>query len=129
MKNEIQKVKKRDGRIVDFDEKRIETVIFKALTATNEGNGNRSKKLAGKVSQVLNRRFKAGEIPSVEQIQDIVEEVLILEGLVETAKAYILYREQRRRVREAATTMDEASEAIDKYIVVAASLTLLRCSR
>jgi len=116
MKNEIQKVKKRDGRIVDFDEKRIETVIFKALTATNEGNGNRSKKLAGKVSQVLNRRFKAGEIPSVEQIQDIVEEVLILEGLVETAKAYILYREQRRRVREAATTMDEASEAIDKYI-------------
>ena len=69
-----------------------------------------------KIVKILNLRFKEGVILHVEQIQDIVEEVLILEGLVETAKAYILYREQRRRIRESATKMDEASEAIDKYI-------------
>ena len=116
MKNKTEKVQKRDGSIVDFDSERIASVVFKALTATNEGNGNRTKKLVEKIVKILNLRFKEGVILHVEQIQDIVEEVLILEGLVETAKAYILYREQRRRIRESATKMDEASEAIDKYI-------------
>ncbi|KKW08226.1 MAG: Anaerobic ribonucleoside-triphosphate reductase [Candidatus Kaiserbacteria bacterium GW2011_GWA2_49_19] len=102
--------------MVDFDEARIREAIFKALTATNEGNGNRSQSLTDKVVKIISRRFRQELIPHVEQIQDIIEEVLILEGLVETAKAYILYREQRRRIREAVTTMDEASEAIDKYI-------------
>ncbi|MDP2926615.1 MAG: ribonucleoside triphosphate reductase [bacterium] len=116
MKNKIKKVQKRDGVMVDFDEARIREAIFKALTATNEGNGNRSQSLTDKVVKIISRRFRQELIPHVEQIQDIIEEVLILEGLVETAKAYILYREQRRRIREAVTTMDEASEAIDKYI-------------
>jgi len=116
MKNKTEKVQKRDGSIVDFDSERIASVVFKALTATNEGNGNSTKKLVEKIVKILNLRFKEGVILHVEQIQDIVEEVLILEGLVETAKAYILYREQRRRIRESATKMDEASEAIDKYI-------------
>jgi len=114
--NKISKVKKRDEVIVNFDKFRIEVAIHKALTATNEGNGNRSKKLADRVTKILNRRFHGNDIPKVEEIQNIVEEVLILEGLVETAKAYILYREQRRRTRDAATTIDEAGEAIDKYI-------------
>ncbi|PIP92333.1 ribonucleoside triphosphate reductase, partial [Candidatus Wolfebacteria bacterium CG18_big_fil_WC_8_21_14_2_50_39_7] len=51
-----------------------------------------------------------------EQIQDIVEEVLILEGYAETAKAYILYREQHRRIREALTAIDEEVEMVDQYI-------------
>ncbi|MDP2930014.1 MAG: ribonucleoside triphosphate reductase, partial [bacterium] len=114
--NKVSKVQKRNGAIVDFDKLRIEIAIHKALTATNEGNGNRSKKLTDKVVKVLNRRFHDNGIPQVEEIQNIVEEVLVLEGLVETAKAYILYREQRRRIRDAATTIDEAGEAIDKYI-------------
>ncbi len=116
MKNKIEKVQKRDGSIVDFDSERIASVIFKALTATNEGNGNRTKKLVEKIVRILNLRFKEGVILHVEQIQDIVEEVLILEGLVETAKAYILYREQRRRIRETVTAFDEAIEAVDQYI-------------
>ena len=52
----------------------------------------------------------------MEQIQDIVEEVLILENLIETAKAYILYREQRRRVREAVKVSEEAVDRIDQYL-------------
>jgi hypothetical protein len=116
MENKIEKVQKRDGTIVPFDQNRIIEAIFKALTASGEGNGKRAKRLSNKVVQILNRRFKKGEIPHVEQIQDIVEEVLILEGLVKTAKAYILYREQRRRIREAIAVSEEAVDRLDQYI-------------
>ncbi len=115
-KKKITKVKKRDGTIVDFEPSKITDAIFKAITATGQGDGKRSKKLSDRVVKILNRRFKEDEIPQVEQIQDIVEEVLILEGLVDTARAYILYREQRRRIREGALTIDESSERIDKYL-------------
>ncbi|MFH1401967.1 MAG: ATP cone domain-containing protein, partial [Parcubacteria group bacterium] len=114
--NKIQKVQKRDGTIVDFDQTRITNAIFKAITATNQGDGVKSRRLSNEVLKILNRRFKKDEIPQVEQIQDIVEEVLILNGFVETAKAYILYREQRRRLREGAKTIDESVEMVDKYI-------------
>ena len=116
IQNKITKVQKRDGTIVDFDQTPISDAIFKALTATGQGDGKRVKKLSDKVVQILNRRFKKEEIPHVEQIQDIVEEVLILEGLVKTAKAYILYREQRRRIREAVKFSEEAVERIDQYL-------------
>ena len=114
--NKIKKVTKRNGGVVDFDQEKITSAVLKAITATGQGDGEISKKVSNRVVQILNRRFKEAEIPHVEQIQDIVEEVLILEGLVETAKAYILYREQRRRIREAATALDESLEMVDKYI-------------
>jgi ribonucleoside-triphosphate reductase len=116
MKNKMEKVQKRDGTIVDFDRSRIETAIHKALTATVKGNGLKSKKLTNRVIQILNRRFKVGEIPHVEQIQDVVEEVLILEGLVETARAYIIYRDQRKKIREAVGVIDESVSLVDQYI-------------
>ena len=133
VENKITKVKKRDGTIVEFDQTRIEDAIFKALTATAQGDGSRAKKLSDRVVQILNRRFKktttrpphpptrpegewTPEIPQVEQIQDIVEEVLILEGLVEAARAYILYREQRRRIREVVRATEEAVERVDQYL-------------
>ena len=116
MKNKITKVQKRDGTIVDFDQTKITDAIFKALTASGQGDGKKSKRLSNKVVQILNRRFKKDEIPQVEQIQDIIEEVLILEGFVETAKTYILYREQRRRIREAITVSEEAVDKIDQYL-------------
>ncbi|MCX6759320.1 MAG: ribonucleoside triphosphate reductase [Candidatus Nealsonbacteria bacterium] len=114
--NKITKVKKRDGTIADFDQSKITNAIFKAITATGQGDGNRSRKLSDKVVQILSRRFKKNEIPNVEQIQDIIEEVLVLEGFVETAKAYIIYREQRRRIREAITISEEAVERMDQYL-------------
>ena len=116
MKNRIEKVKKRDGRIVDFEQEKITKVIFKALTATEQGDGKKSKKISDKIVRLLNRRFKKGEIPDVEQIQDIVEEVLILEDLVKTAKAYILYREKRREIREAVQVSEEAVDRVDQYL-------------
>ncbi|MDO8639744.1 MAG: ribonucleoside triphosphate reductase, partial [bacterium] len=114
--NIITKIKKRDGTIVDFDQAKITAAVFKAITAAGQGDGIKSKKVSDRVAQILSRRFKKNEIPEVEQVQDIVEEVLILEGLVETAKSYILYREQRRNVRDAVAVVDESSEMVDKYL-------------
>ncbi len=114
-KNHITKIQKRDGEIIPFDRKKIEEAIFKALTVTDEGGKSLAKDLSLKVVKLLNKRFKKDEIPNVEQIQDIVEEVLILENLVETAKAYILYREQRRLSREAKISLQEAVSLVDNY--------------
>jgi len=114
--NKILKVQKRTGEVVDFDAKKIEDAIFKAITATGQRDGKVSKRLSQRAVSILNRRFKKDEIPTVEQIQDIVEEILILEGLVETAKAFILYREQRRRIREANVITEETVEMLDQYI-------------
>ncbi|MFH0852361.1 MAG: ribonucleoside triphosphate reductase [bacterium] len=115
-KGKILQVQKRDGRVVDFDQVKITSAIHKAITATGQGNGPQAKKLSEKVINLLSRRFRKGEVPKVEEIQDIVEEVLILEGYVETARAYILYREQRRRIRESSTAIDEAVQMVDRYI-------------
>jgi len=111
-----KKVEKRDGLIVDFDQEKITSAIHKALTASGQGNGKQAKELTEKVKNLINKRFRREDVLRVEDIQDIVEEVLILEGYVETAKAYILYREQRRRIREAKTAIDESLEMVDKYI-------------
>ena len=105
MKNKTEKVQKRDGSIVDFDSERIASVVFKALTATNEGNGNRTKKLVEKIVKILNLRFKEGVILHVEQIQDIVEEVLLSSPYRRTAKSYIIYRDQHARLREITNKM------------------------
>lgn len=112
----IEKVKKRDGRIVAFDKQKIEQVILKAITATDQGDGKKSKELADKVVSLLTKRLKQGEIPEVEQIQDTVEEVLMVEGLTETAKAFILYREQRRKLREIEMAEEEAARRVDQYL-------------
>jgi len=114
--NHIERIQKRDGRVVLFEQGKIEEAVHKAIIATNQGNGPESKRVANKVLSLANRRFKKGETPTVEQMQDIVEEVLMLEGFVETAKAYILYREQRRSIREAAKAVDDSSEKIDSYL-------------
>ena len=119
IKNKITQIKKRDGRIVDFDKEKIIDAIFKALTATEKGGRGIARRLTNKIVDFLNKRFvtdKKVGIPTVENVQDIVEEVLILEDLIETAKAYILYREQRRRIRESQKAAEEALETIDNYI-------------
>jgi len=116
IQNKITKIKKRDNTVVDFEIDKVRSVIFKAITAAGEGDGKKTKKVLEGVIKILNRRFKVDEIPDVEQIQDIIEEVLILEGFARTAKAYILYREQRRKIREAIVISDEAVERIDQYL-------------
>jgi len=116
VKNKFSRIKKRDGRIVDFDQEKITDAIFKALTATNKGGRRVAERLSDKAVVLLNKRFKKDHIPAVEEIQDLVEEVLILGGYTETARAYILYREQRRRIREIQIATDESLNMITNYI-------------
>lgn len=115
-KNKFSQIKKRDGRIVDFDQEKITDAVFKALTSTNEGGRRIARRISDKVVLFLNRRYKKDHIPTVEEIQDIVEEVLILEGYTETARSYILYREQRRRIREAEVATEESTDMVNNYI-------------
>ncbi len=96
----IQDVRKREGYIVPFDEKKIADAIFKAARAVGGEDRYLADELAHVVAMFLEKNFE-GEIPGIEDIQDMVEKVLIETGHAKTAKAYILYRDKRARVREA----------------------------
>ncbi len=92
-------IKKRDGREVDFDPSKIATAINKAFTATTGSKPeNVCMALAEEVEQIFD--MAGNTSPSVEQVQDIVEKVLIDHGYVRTAKSYILYRAERSRIRD-----------------------------
>jgi ribonucleoside-triphosphate reductase (formate) len=110
--------KKRDGRVVDFDEEKILNVILKALFATGEvGDAKKkSRELQGEVVAILENRFDGHIVPTVEQIQDVVEEVLMKNGLFKTARAYINYREQHRFLREGESLMKSSVKFVDDYL-------------
>src|ERR671912_14529 len=99
----VFQIKKRDGRLVNFDESKIEQAIYKALIATGKPNFQLAQKLVQKVLKKMtlnSTSFDKSVVPSVEDVQDIVESILIEDGLSDTAKAYILYRHERRKIRE-----------------------------
>ena len=114
--NKIKFVTKRDGTEVCFQQKKIEEAFYKALTSTSEGGRTLARDLTKETVNLLNRRLEKDEIPSVEQIQDTVEGVLITADLIETAKAYILYREKRRLLREAKIADQKALDLVDTYL-------------
>lgn len=94
------KVIKRDGRIVDFDKNRIVEAIWKALQACGLKDRSVAERLGEEVVKSLDEAFGTHSTPHVEEIQDIVERVLVRNGLYEVAKAYILYRRRRSEIRE-----------------------------
>jgi ribonucleoside-triphosphate reductase len=95
----INQIKKRDGRIVDFDASKIAVAIQKAFDATkHKKDYDACMHLAEQVCQMAEQTVQ--DIPTVEQIQDCVENVLIENGYVRTSKAYILYRAERTRTRD-----------------------------
>lgn len=114
--NRITKVVKRSGNVVPFDQEKITVAVGKAFAATGEGTQADAKKVSGKVVQLLNKNYKKGYIPEIEEIQDLVERVLMILDFEETAKAYILYREQHRKIRETEESIGEAVSLVDKYI-------------
>lgn len=109
-------VKKRDGRIVPFDKSRIANAIFKAAQAVGGRDRRTAERLADEVTRILAEKFGPEGIPTVEEIQDIVEKVLIENGHAKTAKAYILYREQRAQARELRFLMEDAIGLVDDYL-------------
>src|SRR5919107_1749702 len=102
--NLIVNIKKRDGRVVNFTHSKISNAIYKALVVTGKADYPLAERLA---NRVIEKMVQSGygstgkvAIASVEDVQDMVESILIEEGLSETAKAYILYRHERRKVRD-----------------------------
>ena len=106
-------IKKRDGRTAKFDRKKIEKAIEKAGLETGEFDAAQAVELTDKVLGVLETRSQK-RLPSVEDIQDIVEDALIDSKFKKTAKAYIIYRDQHKKLRE--ITSNIHVDLIDKYL-------------
>ena len=106
----VKQIIKRDGRIVEFNGSKIENAIIKAMNAVGTSELKKANRLASDVEKVIDEEF-GGQTPSVEQIQDVVEKVLMQKGQDEVAKAYILYRAKRNRVR---AMNSELMKTIDK---------------
>ena len=97
----ILSVRKRDGSVMGFDQEKISNAIYKAMFATSNPDRGVAEQLTRYVvEKLLQQGFSADRPPSVETIQDMVETTLIERGHSEIAKAYILYRHERRKVRE-----------------------------
>ena len=135
--NLITRIRKRDGRIVDFGKSKISNAIYKALVATGKPDYRLAETLTDKVIQkMVQHGYTSTEIsaiPSVEDVQDIVESILIEEGLSDTAKSYILYRHERRKIRDEKMKilnkkdLDEVDKAFDvNSLRVLAARYLLR---
>ena len=104
----ITQIRKRSGEIVDFDRAKITTAIKKAQESCNNTDADLAEKLTNQVVDKLARKFHARSIPAVEEIQDAVEETLIESKQIHLAKAFILYRDQHRQLRDLnAKTSDE----------------------
>ncbi|WP_352408232.1 anaerobic ribonucleoside triphosphate reductase [Lawsonibacter hominis] len=107
----VTKIRKRDGRLADFNEGKIAQAITKAFNATYKpGQEETAQRLAEEVLSILD--VEGCQQPDVEHIQDLVERVLMDNGYVQTAKAYILYRDQRSRAREMNTRLMKTYEDI-----------------
>ena len=135
--NSITRIRKRDGRVVEFGKSKISNAIYKALVATGKPDYRLTETLTNKViRKMVQHGYSSTEIsaiPSVEDVQDIVESILIEEGLSDTAKSYILYRHERRKIRDEKMKilnkkdLDEVDKAFDvNSLRVLAARYLLR---
>jgi len=114
----ITKIRKRDGRLVDYDISKIENAIAKAMMSLGDGEIKDCKKMAKITELYLTEKFE-NKIPSVEDIQDIVESVLMKNGYGDVAKAYIIYRRDHEKIRNIGNTFLDYKETVDKYLKLA----------
>ena len=113
-----QKIIKRDGRIVDFDSSKITNAICKASNVTKEIDQYTARRLTKNVIKIVNDFVKEKKsnmsAPTVEEIQDIVEKVLLSSEYKQTAKSYILYREQHNKMRD--FVKNASIDIVDDYL-------------
>ena len=106
-------IRKRDGRVVPFNAEKITDAIIKAAKAVGGDNRKIAENLTAQVIKALRESGFNGMIPAVEDVQDMVEKVLIENGHARTAKAYILYRDRRTRIRDGKSDlMDTVKEIL-----------------
>lgn len=111
-----QRLIKRDGSEVVFESGRIEKALEKAGQATAEFDILEAQLLTRQVIKVLSHRYANGQVADVEAVQDVVEQVLISANHIETARAYIVYREQHNKLRADKRTLVDVSSSVNEYL-------------
>ncbi len=109
-------IRKRDGRIVPFNPDKITDAIYRAAQAVGGSDRSTAATVSESIVGILNIIYKDGRILTVENVQDLVEKMLIERGHAKVAKAYILYREQHRKIREGKSLLAEGLELIESYL-------------
>ncbi|MBD1401187.1 ribonucleoside triphosphate reductase [Pelovirga terrestris] len=110
-------IRKRDGRLAPYDENKITQAICNAVKAVGGSDFEKPAEITRQVGGILAVLYKDNNLPSVENVQDLVEKILIENGHAQTAKAYILYRKQREGLRRTQEFMEESIASIDSYLV------------
>jgi len=113
---DIKFVRKRDGRLEPFDPKKIENAVFSAAKAMGGEDIEKAREITRQAISFLEVIYKDDRVPTVENIQDLVEKILIENGHAKTAKAYILYREQHAKMRQTKALLSDAVNMVDNYI-------------
>ena len=112
----VEFIRKRDGRLVPFEEEKIAGAIQKAVRAVGGSDMDKAGRIARQVVGILEVLYKDGQVPTVENVQDLVEKILIENGHAKVAKNYILYRKQREALRKTKEFMRESIASIDSYL-------------
>jgi ribonucleoside-triphosphate reductase len=112
----LEFIRKRDGRLVPFEEEKITQAVIKAVKAVGGEDFDKARQISHQVVEFLAIFYKDGRVPTVENVQDLVEKCLIENGHAKVAKAYILYRKQRESLRETREFMKKSIESIDSYL-------------
>ncbi|MEM2990903.1 MAG: ATP cone domain-containing protein, partial [Halobacteria archaeon] len=116
------KIRKRDGKIVPFEMEKIASAIYRATQAINKPDRDAADRLAREVVSTLDAHFP-DKVPSVEDVQDLVEKALIKHGYADAAKAYILYRKKRAEIRKARAALgiphDDLKLPLNSLLVLA----------
>ena len=106
---------KRDGSRKRFDAAKIESALARAGAATGEFGADAAAQVTAQVIKVIAHRYP-GSAPAIEDIQDIVEQALIAADFVQTARAYIVYREQHKRLRADRRTLMDVASSVNEYL-------------
>jgi anaerobic ribonucleoside-triphosphate reductase len=114
--HKIEHIRKREGHVAPFHPEKITEAVFKAVRASGEGDRSIAERVSAQVVSILGITCRDGRIPTVEEVQDLVEQMLVEGGYTGVAKAYILYREQHAKLRESRRLLDGARDMVDDYI-------------
>jgi len=112
----IRSIIKRDGRVVPFDQQKIANAIFKAFEANGSPDRAAAERIAVEVVGLLETLYKENRLPTVENVQDLVEHRLVHNDLPEVAKRYIIYRNEHAQIRNAHKMIADAVRMIDAYV-------------
>jgi len=114
--HKVQYIRKREGNVVPFDATKIMEAVFKATKAVGGGDRSGAGEVSQRVVSILQITCRNGRIPTVEEVQDLVEETLIERGYSSIARAYIIYRDQHAKLREARKLLSGAKMMVDDYV-------------